>query len=98
MLFHSSLPKSYWGEALVTAKYVQNRLPSKALPLSKTPYEFWFHRKPFAFAKINDPHSKLDFRTEECLFLGYSDQSKALRLERLRDETIDHALKRCSCS
>lgn len=98
MLFHSSLPKSYWGEAIVTANYVQNRLPSKALPPSKTPYEFWFHRKPnlshlrvfgsIAFAKINDSHTKLDFRTEECIFLGYSDQSKALRLERLRDKTV----------
>ena len=37
MISHSSLPESLWGEALKTAAYLLNRLPTKAV--AKTPYE-----------------------------------------------------------
>lgn len=87
MLYHSGLPKTYWGEALLTANYLHNRTPSKALDPSKIPYELWHSRKPDlcllkvfgspAFAKITaHPRAKLDFRTTECMFLGYSEESK----------------------
>lgn len=44
MLFGSSLPKFLWGEALKTATYVLNQVPSKLF--SKMSYELWSHKKP----------------------------------------------------
>jgi hypothetical protein len=35
----------FWGEAVVTAVYILNRLPTKALN-GRTPYEVWHGRKP----------------------------------------------------
>ena len=37
MISHSTLPKSLWGEAIKTAVYILNRVPSKVV--AKTPYE-----------------------------------------------------------
>ena len=44
MICHSNLPESLWGEALKTAAYILNRVPTKAA--AKTPYELWVGRKP----------------------------------------------------
>ena len=44
MISHSSLPNSLRGEALKTAVYILNRVPSKAV--NKTPYELWTGKKP----------------------------------------------------
>ncbi|UYV76794.1 hypothetical protein LAZ67_14002030 [Cordylochernes scorpioides] len=39
MLKESGLDFRYWGEAILTANYLQNRLPARKL--TKTPYELW---------------------------------------------------------
>ena len=44
MLSSSSLPEFLWGEALRTAAYILNQVPSKSVP--KTPYELWSGKKP----------------------------------------------------
>ncbi|RVW21194.1 Retrovirus-related Pol polyprotein from transposon TNT 1-94 [Vitis vinifera] len=44
MISHSTLPESLWGEAIKTAVYILNRVPSKAV--AKTPYELWTSKKP----------------------------------------------------
>ena len=44
MMAQEKLPISYWGDALLTATYVLNRVPNKSV--SSTPYELWTHRKP----------------------------------------------------
>ena len=44
MIVHSTLPESLWGEALKTAAYILNRVPTKEV--AKTPYELWTGRKP----------------------------------------------------
>ncbi|OAE20030.1 hypothetical protein AXG93_2584s1140 [Marchantia polymorpha subsp. ruderalis] len=46
MFTHSGLSHGYWGEAIHTTVYLQNRSPSKALPNDKTPYELWHGQKP----------------------------------------------------
>jgi len=38
MISHSTLPESLWGEAIKTAAYILNRVPTKTA--AKTPYEF----------------------------------------------------------
>ena len=44
MISYSNLPISLWGEALKTAAYILNRVPTKAT--AKTPYELWTGKKP----------------------------------------------------
>ncbi|TKC11876.1 hypothetical protein FA727_23745, partial [Robertmurraya kyonggiensis] len=85
MIGYSTLPESLWMEALKTAIYILNRVPSKAVP--KTPYELWTGRKPSlnhlrvwgspAEAKIFNPNiGKLDPKTVSCHFIGYTEKSK----------------------
>ena len=44
MMAQANLLISYWGDALLTATYVLNRVPSKTI--ASTPYELWNNRKP----------------------------------------------------
>jgi hypothetical protein len=37
MLNDAGIPSQYWGEAVVTANYLQNHLPTRAM--EKTPFE-----------------------------------------------------------
>ena len=88
MISHSSLPNSLWGEALKTAVYILNRVPSKAV--NKTPYESWTGKKPSirhlhvwgcpAEVRPYRPNErKLDSRTVSCYFVGYPERSKGYK-------------------
>ena len=44
MMSHAELPLYLWGDAINTAQYLLNRVPSKAM--IKTPYELWIGAKP----------------------------------------------------
>jgi hypothetical protein len=88
MLSNSTLPLSLWMEALKTAAYIINRVPSKSVP--KTPYELWNGRKSSinyfhvwgcpAEAKIFNPQiGKLDPKTISYHFIGYPKKSKGYR-------------------
>ena len=88
MISHSNLPISLWGEALKTAGYILNRVPTKAT--AKTPYELWTGKKPSlkhlhiwgcpVEARPYRPHEKkLDSRTVSCYFIGYSERSKGYK-------------------
>ena len=41
MLISSGLPDFWWGEALLSACYILNKVAMKRF--SKTPYEFWYN-------------------------------------------------------
>lgn len=45
LLFQSSLPLSFWGEAVNTANYIRNRCPSKSFE-GRTVYEKWTGKIP----------------------------------------------------
>ncbi|RVW81995.1 Retrovirus-related Pol polyprotein from transposon TNT 1-94 [Vitis vinifera] len=88
MISHSTLPESLWGEAIKTAVYILNRVPSKAV--AKTPYELWTSKKPSirhlhvwgcpAEARPYKPNEKkLDSRTVSCYFVGYSERSRGFK-------------------
>ena len=88
MISHSTLPESLWGEALKTAAYILNRVPTKAA--AKTPYELWTGKKPSlkhfhiwgcpAEARPYRPNEKkLDSRTISCYFIGYSERSRGYK-------------------
>ena len=85
MISRSNLPNFLWGEAIKTAMYILNRVPSKSI--SKTPFELWISRKPSlnhfrvwgypAEVRIYNPNEKkLDPKTILCHFIGYPDHSK----------------------
>uniref|UniRef100_A0A6V7M0T8 Integrase catalytic domain-containing protein n=1 Tax=Bracon brevicornis TaxID=1563983 RepID=A0A6V7M0T8_9HYME len=89
MLIDAGLADQYWGEAVMTAGYVQNLLPTRVR--DKTPFELFFDKKPDishlrvygckAYAHIpKQMRLKLDNKTRECIFVGYSQESKAYRL------------------
>ena len=91
MLDQAKLPKSLWAEAVRTAAYLRNRLPTKVLQ-NGTPYEVWTgnhpkldHLKVFGcvcYAHLSEAQrkKKLDQRGVECLFMGYCPSMKAYRL------------------
>ncbi|KAJ9558487.1 hypothetical protein OSB04_013101 [Centaurea solstitialis] len=90
MLADSKLPITFWAEAVNTACYVQNRVlvvKSKG----KTPYELLKNKKPFIgfFVPFGCPCTilntkthlgKFDSKSEDGFFVGYSTQSKAVRV------------------
>ena len=89
MLCEFKLHKRFWGEAINTANYLQNRLPTKVT--NKTPYELWFNTKPNlkhlrvfgckAFAYIHkSKRGKLDYKAEGGIFIGYDNHAKAYRI------------------
>ncbi|GKB04884.1 retrovirus-related pol polyprotein from transposon TNT 1-94 [Tanacetum coccineum] len=88
MLVSANLPKNLWGEALLTACHVSNRIIAKKLKVS--PYEIWKGRKPnisyfrvwgcLAYYKVPLPNtSKLGPRGLKSVFVGYAKDSKSYR-------------------
>ena len=88
MLSHTTLPLNLWGEALKSATYILNHVPTKAA--NKTPYELWSGRKPSlqhfrvwgcpAEARPYRPNErKLDARTISCYFVGYAERSRGYK-------------------
>jgi hypothetical protein len=76
----------FWGEVVVTAVYMLNHSPTKALN-GRTPYETWHVRKPavshlrvfgcLAFGKELGHIGKLDDRSTLGVFIDYVEGSKA---------------------
>lgn len=88
MLMDANLEKRYWGEAVHTANYLQNRLPTKAT--GRTPYELWYSKRPHvgnlhifgcaAYVHIHkEQRRKLDDKADKFIFVGYSEESKGYR-------------------
>jgi hypothetical protein len=42
MLIHANTPDSFWAEAMATAVYLKNRLPSESIG-DDIPFQRWFH-------------------------------------------------------
>ena len=91
MLHGANLPFSYWGDAILYAAYIINRLPTRALPDGRTPHEVHTgnipsisHLRIFgckAHAHVPDEkRKKLDAKSLECVFLGFSGQRKAYKV------------------
>ena len=67
----------------MTAIYIRNRLPTKSLKSSKTPYEVWFGKRAsyenlrvwgyVAYAQVpQEKRKKLDKTARKCMYIGYT--------------------------
>ena len=93
-LYQNKIPKKYWGETVLTASYLINRLHSSVLD-SKTPMEVLSSFYPdlstssnltprifgcTSFVHIHsDGRGKLDPRALKCVFIGYSSTQKGYK-------------------
>ena len=89
LLSQSGLSTCFWDDSFATATYLINRTPSQNLSFL-SPYELLFKVKPNyldlkPFGGLFYPHtrplnkSKLDFRSESAIFLGYSQSHKGYK-------------------
>jgi hypothetical protein len=96
MLESPGMPYEWWGEAILTANFVRNRVVTKNREV--TPYEGWNGRKPNVnflrawgcLAKVNllkPKKRKLGPKTVDCAFLGYAHNSTAYRFLVIKSDT-----------
>jgi hypothetical protein len=71
MMKAKGLPGWLWGEDVVTAVYLLNRIPCKALE-GKTQFEVWYGRRPTMHHM-----KKLEDRGRKMVFVEYEHGSKA---------------------
>ncbi|KAL8111350.1 hypothetical protein AgCh_019173 [Apium graveolens] len=89
LIFTTNVPKILWSEAVLTAAYLINRMPSQVLGF-KYPCELLMGENVYAipskvfgcvcFVRDHRPSvSKLDLRALKCIFVGYSGTQKGYR-------------------
>ncbi|KAK2966731.1 hypothetical protein RJ640_024398 [Escallonia rubra] len=90
LLFQMKVPKPFWADAISTACFLINRMPSTVLH-GDVPYSVLFPTKPLfpveprifgstCFVRDVRPHlTKLDPKALKCVFLGYSRLQKGYR-------------------
>jgi hypothetical protein len=90
IMITSGMPTPFWGEAIYTALEIRNRLPTKSLKDSLSPYEAWHGVAPdinvfiqfgcLSYAKQNDLSrgNKANLRSIECSFIGYEDIERSI--------------------
>lgn len=87
MLKENHLPNEYWGEIVECVVYILNMCPTKSV-INCIHLESWSgkncsvsHFKIFgcvAYAHVHEEiRNKLDDQSENCIFIGYNDVSKA---------------------
>ncbi|GJU99507.1 putative ribonuclease H-like domain-containing protein [Tanacetum coccineum] len=102
MLADSKFPTTFWGEAVNTAFYVQNRV-LVIKPHNKTLYELFLGRKPalsfmrpfgYPVTILNtlDHLGKFDGKSDDGFFIGYSINSKAFRVFNTRTKFVKENL------
>ena len=94
LMLTSSTPNRYWGEAVLTASYLINRLPSKVLNyqtslnhlVSFYPHVHIINSLPpkvfgcIVYIYQNTPrHHKLDPKALKCIFVSYSPTQKGFK-------------------
>lgn len=88
-LAHASLPFKFWDQAFLTAVYLINRLPSASIGKEIPHTKLLKHSPDYSFLKVFGcacfpllrPYNshKLEFRSHECVFLGYSSNHKGYK-------------------
>ena len=90
MMEAKTLLAKYWAEAINCAAYIQNMVPHKQID-GMNPFKSWSGHKPdvtyfrifgsMAWARIpTEKRKALQPQIQECLFVGYSKDSKGYKL------------------
>ncbi|PLW10334.1 hypothetical protein PCASD_21665 [Puccinia coronata f. sp. avenae] len=91
MLATAGMPLFWWGEAITTAVYLENRSPDSSINF-KSPYELWkgsppdlTHLVPFgcravAYVEKANRNSKFSASGVEAIFLGYDGNHHSYKL------------------
>ena len=100
MLNVNGLPKYFWADTVSTACYVLNRVVIRPI-LKRTPYELFRGRKPnlshlrvfgckcFILNNGKDNLGKFDSKSDEGIFVGYSQHGHAYRVYNKRTILIE---------
>ena len=89
LMFQMNVPKYLWSEAVMTATYLINQMPSRILGM-KSPVELLLGRHDFkvpprvfgcvCFVKDHRPTlGKLDPQAIKCIFVGYASTQKGYK-------------------
>ncbi|RVX06283.1 Retrovirus-related Pol polyprotein from transposon TNT 1-94 [Vitis vinifera] len=95
LMFFSNVPNYFWGEAILTATYLINRMPSRVLTF-QSPRQLLLKKFPHTRAASSDlpfkvfgctafvhvyPQNRSKFapRANKCIFLGYSPTQKGYK-------------------
>jgi len=81
LMFQASLPMKYWGECVLTATHLTNRMPTKLLQ-GRTPFELLHGTLPnYDYSRVfgclcfmstlKKGRDKFQPRANACVFLGY---------------------------
>ncbi|KAG7539479.1 Ribonuclease H-like superfamily [Arabidopsis suecica] len=90
MIFHSNLPQSLWVDAIFTANFLSNLLPTSIHDKMQSPFEVLNNIKPVytalrVFGSACYPYlrpysqNKFDPKSLLCVFLGYTERYKGYR-------------------
>ncbi|KAI3511071.1 hypothetical protein L1887_18215 [Cichorium endivia] len=96
--FQANIPKRFWGECILTAAYIINRLPSKVVK-DKTPYELVWNTKPqydhmkvfgclTYFKNTNTKGDKFEPKGKPGVFLGYPQGTKGYKVYDIKERKI----------
>ena len=97
MLLNTGLHSNLWGEAILSACYILNRVSYSKF--NKSPYELCFGKKPnlsyfrvwscLSYVKIQEnKRKKVGPKAFKCAFVGYAEYSKAYRLIDIVNDVI----------
>ena len=98
LLVSASTPNNLWGEAILSACHLQNRISYKKT--GKTPYELWKGHEPnlkylkvwgcLAKVMLPDPKKrKIGSKTCDCMFIGYASNSATYRFLVLKSDVLE---------
>jgi histone deacetylase 1/2 len=89
LLAHSSLPIRLWDEAFLTAVYLINRMPTRTLNNASPIFRLFGEKPDYTFLRSFGsacwpdlrPYNnrKLAFRSQQCVFIGYSSMHKGYK-------------------
>ncbi|CAH9085646.1 unnamed protein product [Cuscuta epithymum] len=95
--FQSGLPINFWGECILTAVYIINRLPSPVI-FNKSPFEMLLGKVPsydhlrvfgcLVYAHDNKQKDKFSERGSPGIFIGYPHGQKAYKIFDLQKQTV----------